>query len=116
MKQTKSVSLRVPDWADKQAVKCQVGGQPREFQWGGQYIDLGKVEAGQTATVEFPISVREVRTVLGDKEFQLWSKGNTVVDVEPTGKTFPIFERNHYRGPVRYRKVSRFAAEETIDW
>ena len=116
MKQTKSVSLRVPAWADKQEVKCQVGGQTREFQWDGQYIDLGKVKRGQTATVEFPISVREVRTVLGDKEFQLWIKGNTVVDVEPTGKIFPIFERNHYRGPVRYRKVSRFAAQETIDW
>ena len=116
MKQSKSVSLRVPEWADKQKVKCQFGSWPREFQWDGQSIDLGKVETGQTATVEVPIPLREVRTVLGDKEFQLWIKGNTVVDVEPSGKIHPIFERNHYRGPVRYRKVSRFAAQETIDW
>ena len=117
MKQGKRVSLRIPEWAEKRNVKCRVAGQSRTFPWRGRYIDLGKIEAGQTATVEFPIRARKAETVLGDKQYELWVKGNTVVDIKPEGKISPLYQRDHYLGgSVRYKKVNRFCARETIDW
>ena len=95
----------------------QIDGQPREFRWDSRYIELATVDGGQTVTVEFPIETREVNSKMGGTEFQLTLRGNEVVDIKPEGTLSPLYQRDHYmRGPVRYKKVTRFLAKETIEW
>ena len=117
MKQSKNVSLRIPEWVGKEHVECRVDGQPREFRWDGRYIELATVDGGQTVTVEFPIETREVNSKMGGTEFQLTLRGNEVVDIKPEGTISPLYQRDYYmRGPVRYKKVTRFLAKDTIEW
>jgi hypothetical protein len=43
-------------------------------------------------------------------------RGNTVISVDPPGKTCPIYQREYYRGDVRWRTVSRFVSSEHVQW
>jgi len=117
MKQPRRLSIRIPAWTDRKKVMCRVNDQPRQFAWNEGYIDVGWANSGQRVSVEFPIQVRPIETVMGGKSYGLRIKGNEVVNIQPDGKICPIYQRDHYwHGPVRYKKVTRFCPQETINW
>jgi hypothetical protein len=39
-------------------------------------------------------------------------RGADVIGIDPPGKYYPRYEREKYRGPVQWKKVKRFIAED----
>ena len=84
-KTASTVNVRVPLWADKAAVRCQVNGREKNTHWVGNYLAISGVAGGDVITVEFPMGeTRETYTLPSHPDrYTLSMKGNTLVDIEP---------------------------------
>ena len=51
-------------------------------------------------------------------DFTMIIKGNSVVFIDPPGKYYPFYQRDHYRqNQVRWVKRRQFVADQSaIDW
>jgi hypothetical protein len=57
-----------------------------------------------------------VRENIGGVAYTLVVRGNTVISIDPPGSNGPLYERDYYRGPARWRTVERFIPNQTISW
>ena len=125
MKKAMRLQVRIPSWVDNpDAVICTVDAQPRTFMWSGRFIDLGIVEDGQQARIEFPQPDRSVETTIHwlDKEkmptertYTLRMRGWDIVDISPRdpGLPFAFFTDEAKRhDEIRYKTVTRFAPQQ----
>ncbi len=111
--------VHAPEWietgSDDLSVTCS--GKRRTIAWKDRYLDLGSFEPGETVEITFLISERTEKERMGEKDFTLVIKGNTVVSVDPPGKHCPLFNREHYRASeTRWREVERFVPEESLHY
>ncbi len=96
VKSAENVLVRVPGWAPKQNVKAYVQKKPIEVVWDGEYAVFEKVNQGQQLTVTYPLRIAEVKETPGSldgTEYTEKWRGNTIVDITPSGKWIPMFER-----------------------
>ena len=112
-----AVAVRIPPWTDRAAVRCKVNGDPREFAWSGNYIETQGLRQGDVITIEFPMPQTTVSREIGGTTYKLMIKGNTVVDIDPKGTVYPLYERQKYTsGKAPLKKVTRFVSAEAIAW
>jgi hypothetical protein len=117
MKQALPLWVRAPEWVKQDEFICRVGGKPRDLKWDGRHASPGIIQAGETVSFLFPISTRKVSTKIGEIDCRLTIKGNTVIDVDPSGKICPIYERGRYAADqAPMKKVTRFAPVREVDW
>ena len=95
----KSLLLHAPAWVQtgSRDLTATVKDTPRAIHWEGRYLDLGPVTAGQTVEIRFPIAERTVKETIGTLPYTLVVRGDTVVAIDPPGKTGPLYLRDHYR-------------------
>ena len=113
------VLIRVPEWIEtgSDQVTCRVNGQDREFAWKDRYVDVGSAGPEDKVTLAFPIQERTVTEMIGNVLYTLVIRGNEVVFMDPPGTNHPLYQRAHYReNATRWRKISRFVAQESITW
>jgi len=117
VKQAPRVAVRIPDWTDRRRVTCRVNGAQQDLVWNGNYVGIGGLKPGDQVAVEFPM--REVtcfRQIAG-VPYRLRIKGNTVVDIDPEGKIYPLYQRDGYlRDKAPLRKVTRFVPQDRPIW
>ena len=117
LKQSCRLKIRLNNWIDQDRVSCTIGGKNASFSWEGRYIDLGRVNDGQTVTIRFPIQERTEKLRTGKLVYRVTFRGNDVVSVEPRGKNYALYQRDHYRFErPRYLKTKRFVAQKTVRW
>ena len=117
VKEPVELSVRIPEWAGQEDVTCTVNEQARKVTWDGRYARLGNVQKDDSATLRFPISERSEYVNIEKHAFRILRRGNTCVAIDPPGTNVPLFHRDHYRSDTtRWRKMTRFVADETIDW
>ena len=117
LKQACELSLRTPEWVKPDQTKCTVNGSERSLSWDGRYAVVGKVAPNDVATLVFPISERTEKVRIQGIDYTLTCKGNDVVHIDPPGKYCPLYPRDKYRdNRARTKKVTRFVAEQQIDW
>jgi len=64
---------------------------------------------GDRVKLTFPIVERTVKTKLGGRLYTLVIKGNEVVSIDPPGKHYPYYQRDHYReNKARWVNRERF--------
>ena len=115
----KSLSVRMPEWiADgSKDVSCTVDNKPRGFTWESRYLALGPVEKGDKIDILFPIEERTVEQRIGNVDYTLVIKGNTVVHIDPPGKNCPLYQREHFRSDTAMcKKTERFVSDRIINW
>jgi len=115
----KSVSVHAPEWIEtgSDEMVVTVDGKPRALGWKGRHVNLGSVKSGSTVEIKFPISERTVKEKIGNIEYTLVVKGNTVVFINPPSTNNPFYQRDHYReNRVHWRKMKRFVADQQIEW
>jgi len=117
-KTAKELSVRIPMWADKEAVRCKVGRKSRPLIWVGNYLVIDKIRTGDVVTIEFPmVETTEYHTepTYGIR-YTCHFKGNTLVDISPrpekpnwkemgsddgkataVRKGYPIYLRDHMK-------------------
>jgi hypothetical protein len=110
--------VHAPQWipTGDRGVTVQVAGRPRPWSWYGRYLDLGRAQPGETIVIEFPIAERVVKEKIGQAEFTLTVRGDTVAWIDPPGRICPLFHRDYYRNGVRWGKVQRFVTDRPIDF
>jgi hypothetical protein len=114
-----TVLVRVPEWvaANSSDVAATTATGSRQFTWEGRYLNLGSAKPGDVVTVTFPISTRTTKETIGNVDYTLEIKGNTVVSIDPPGKNGPLYERAYYRADkAPMRKVERFVPDAPIKW
>jgi hypothetical protein len=117
VKQPCKLQVRIPQWVKPQETTCRVNGESRELTFDGRYAQVGDVDAGDLAAIAFPIAERTVKTTIGGKHYTLIIKGNDIVFIDPAGKWYPFYQRDHYReNRVRWVKRDRFVANDILDW
>jgi DUF1680 family protein len=117
VKQPVDLSIRIPEWVTPGETRCQVSGDERELEWDERYAQVGALKPGDVATLSFPIFERTDVVHIEKERFTLVRKGNEVVSIEPSGRYYPLYQRQHYREDTpRWRKVSRFISDEGVKW
>ena len=91
--------MHAPEWiaTGSGEIKALVDGTPRAFTWQARYLNLGDAKQGQTVRLEFPIGEKTVKEKMGSATYTLLVRGNTVVGIDPPGKTCPLFQREYLR-------------------
>ena len=93
VKQVPVLFVRVPDWVPKNEVKLD--GQ-KKFEWRGDYLKLSNLKKGQLICVTYSLREEQWKEEIGSGEFLLRWKGDTVVEILPQGKNYPLYRRNNY--------------------
>ncbi|MAG35295.1 MAG: hypothetical protein CL878_03475 [Dehalococcoidia bacterium] len=117
IKQPCRLKVRIPEWVEPSETSCRVGEAIRDVEWEGRYAVVGTVSAGEVVQLTFPISEREVEVDIEKQRYVLIIKGNEVVSIDPPGRFYPFYQRDHYReNVVRWRKTTRFVSAEDVYW
>ena len=67
--------------------------------------------------VEFPMRETTLFKYIGTAAYKLRIKGNTVVEINPKGTIYPLYQRDHYRrDKAPMKKVNRFVPDDRIIW
>ncbi len=117
VKEPVELAVRIPEWVQPEDTKCTVNSAAIEPRFDGRYAAVGKVVPDDLVTLAFPIAERSEWINVEKRAYRTLLKGNTCVDIDPSGVNVPIFQRGHYRGnETRWRNRTRFVADQQIDW
>ena len=118
VKKPLQLQVRIPGWAATEKTVCKVNEQARELEWDGRYARVGHVKPGDVVVLTFPIEERTVKEKMWGTDYTMVIKGNSVVFIDPPGKYYPFYQRDHYRqNQVRWVKRRQFvAAQPPIEW
>ena len=117
------LSLRVPRWADRTAVRCQVNDSLVTPHWLGQYVILDGLRPRDVVTVTFPVVEETAKySSQGTRspeptDYTLHFKGNDLVDISPRkqGVGYPVYLRDSYRQDHAPKKsVTRFVSSASL--
>jgi hypothetical protein len=90
--QAKKVSVRKPGWANATQTKILLNGKEHKARLAGTYFDLGPLQAGSTVRIEFPDQTTRKKEKIGEVEFTTLWRGNAVVEIEPAGEIYPLYQ------------------------
>ena len=118
VKKPLNLQVRIPGWAETGKTVCKVNEQERELEWEGRYARVGHVKPGDVVVLTFPIEERTVKEKMWGTDYSMIIKGSSVVFIDPPGKYYPFYQRDHYRqNQVRWVKRKQFVATQpAIDW
>lgn len=116
IKQACRLDVHIPQWARPEDTQVSVDGQARGgCSWSNRYIQVGAVKPGETVTLQWPIAERTLKEKLWATDYTLIVKGNTVVLIDPPGRYYPFYRRDHYReDQTRWVKRARFVASSPV--
>ena len=117
VKDAPKLAVRIPEWTERTKVTCQVNGSGKDVVWAGNYIRLQNLKSTDEVTVEFPMRDVSLFKQIGTAPYKLRIKGNTVVDINPKGTIYPLYQRDHYlKDKAPMRKTEMFVPSHRIIW
>jgi hypothetical protein len=125
-KAARRISVRVPFWADRRAIRAEVSGNEASLDWTGNYLIFDGLKPDDAVGLSFPVKEVTHRYTVNansDKE-QMYTctfRGSTLVDISPRDEaptSYPLYRREHLRRDVTSIKtVERFvAAAKVVAW
>lgn len=87
----KSLSVRIPDWVDRDTLRLEVQGQtvPKP-KFADSYLQVGTLPPGQVGTIWFNIPQSVTRETVDGQIYTATWWGNQVIDITPRGACSPI--------------------------
>ncbi|MDO8685524.1 MAG: glycoside hydrolase family 127 protein [Clostridiales bacterium] len=117
VKQNVDLKVRIAEWVKPEDVRCTVNGKDIEVIMDGRYIQAGSVCNGDEVVVQFPIYERTETVIVEKQKYTIILRGNDVVNIDPPGTNWPLYQRGHYRtGETLWKKATRFVPVEEIKW
>jgi len=117
IKEPVHLEVRIPQWVKPQDTRCEVNGQSRSISFDGRYAEVGAVVPKDVVTFTFPISERSAEAWIEKRRYQFVIKGNEVVVIDPPGRNYPCYQRQHYRvDGTRWKKTTRFVPDHAAQW
>ena len=122
-KTAKKLSVRIPRWVDKKAVRCSVNEKVVLAVWLNNYLLFEELGKKDVVTIEFPmVESTEKYTVYG-RQFICRFKGNTLIHIEAkdgpplADPAYRTYQREHYRQTkAPMKKVTRYVSPVIIAW
>lgn len=97
---TGDVRLRLPSWADRNAVSSSLEGQGLQFELGSDFVLIHQPTVGTSFDVALPLKVEWTSDVVNDRAITIVWKGDSVLAMSPMGTPFPFFlDPNDVGGP-----------------
>ena len=103
MKAPRDVAVRIPGWVPWAEVAATVDDNPARFERKGGYLWLYGLQPGDVARISYPLRAESRSYVLGDDTYQAGFKGDTVVNVSPSGYFSPLYQRDQYLSSEPHR-------------
>lgn len=116
-KKNLDVAIRLPEWAGAEQASGSVNGVQRPVRAEGRWVRAGRVSAGDTVTLTFPVPDRMERIHVEKRTYRIRLRGSTCLAIDPPGRNVPLFRRDQDYGPAkRWRKAERFVPERVVVW
>ncbi|MFH1008797.1 MAG: hypothetical protein V1800_15075 [Candidatus Latescibacterota bacterium] len=126
-KTAREAYVRIPLWADKERVGCEINDRMVSPEWFGRYLRIEHLKAGDTVTLQFPVVERtEIRTTEesllegmhgwpGSVPRTFSYKGNTLIKISPSIPGWPLGEEDWhpYRGRAEKYRADQAPMSET---
>jgi hypothetical protein len=117
VKQGVDLSIRIPEWVTPAETHCKVNDKDRSLEWEGRYAKVGSVKPGDVVILTFPIFKQTDHAHIEKQPYTLVRKGNEVISIDPPGRYYPLYQRQHYSDDApRWRRITRFISDEIINW
>jgi hypothetical protein len=86
-----NVRVRIPEFVEAKDIQAACNKAPLQTKVWGNYLELGRRQAGESLEVIYPLSAREEEVTIGNPGFQQYRyrvtwKGDTVVRMTPVGE------------------------------
>src|SRR5437868_2599267 len=84
-KTAREISVRIPKWADKRAVRCRMNHKEIPRRWAGNYLLIPVVAPRDEVVVEFPLveAMEKYTERTYNQQYTCRLRGNTVMDISP---------------------------------
>ena len=91
-KKAERMSVRMPLWVDRNAVRCLANGQEIPLRWLGRQLQIADLQPHDAVTITFPmVETTERHTEpTYDTTYTCQFKGNTLVDITPRPAEFSL--------------------------
>ena len=91
-KQAERMSVRIPLWVDRTALRCEVNGRKVPIRWLGRQLQVEDLQPGDTVTITFPMveTIEKHTERTYNTTFTCRFKGNTLIDISPRPKEFSL--------------------------
>jgi len=130
-KSAKLIHVRIPQWVDRNAIKCSVNNKKIALNWLDNYLMISPKGEKDVIAIEFPMveRVEKFKATTFETTYTCTFKGNTLVDISPRpkephwdkmaddagdwfkiGKQYPIYQRDYYKktkAPIK--KIKRYS-------
>ncbi|MBI2193641.1 MAG: glycoside hydrolase family 127 protein [Planctomycetes bacterium] len=122
-KAARRLSVRIPSWVDRRALRAEVSGSPRPLEWVANYLTFGALKPGDVITLTFPLRETTARYTVNartpkEQSYTCTFRGSTLVDISPrdeSATSYPLYQRSHLRQESPPMKtVTRFVPARTI--
>jgi hypothetical protein len=104
LRAARRLMVRLPDWASVGEVNATANGGTTTFRADGRWLDFGRLKAGATVTLTYPMVSRTTKERVGGngktggfcpaaekREFTVLWRGNVVVGLDPAGPLLPLW-------------------------
>ena len=92
----RDMGVRIPGWVSWSEVAVTVNDRPARFEHKGKYLWLHGLQAGNVATIRYPLPTESRSCTLAENTYQVDFKGDTVVSITPKGHISPLYQRDQY--------------------
>jgi len=90
------ISVRIPAWIPRAALKCNVDGQPAVPEWQGRYAQFDGLKGAETIILEFPL--KKETLYLPVDRIRAEFRGTTCLSTAPVDESF-MLESGSSAGP-----------------
>jgi hypothetical protein len=117
-KTAQRITVRIPRWVERGAIRSDVNGRDAEPFWLNNYLVFDGLRERDVVSINFPMVESEEKYTLAGQEYTCYLKGNTLVDISPREEEgHPIYLRDFYkqdRAPTK--QVTRYVSPIVPSW
>ena len=120
-KLARKLSVRIPGWVDKRAVRGSKNGRLVPLLWVGNYLVFDSILVRDIVVINFPLTQETVTyTMPFDQVYTLKLKGGTVIDISPRDESpvgYALYLRDEFKKDVApLQRRSPYVPDTVIDW
>lgn len=95
LRTSRRLSVRAPEHVQPEEAEVTIDGRRVCPHWEGRRAHLGRLSAGQIASLTYPLRDRQARYEIAGTGYSGWWRGGTMVEIEPAGDGYGAYRRRH---------------------
>ncbi|MHB1295805.1 MAG: hypothetical protein ACYC4R_12510 [Anaerolineae bacterium] len=96
LKAERTLHVRIPPSVARSVVQVMVNEAPAQASWERSYVCIEGLQAGDVASVRYPLPLHTRTYTSGEDVYLAAYKGDTLTAITPRGRYAPLYQRDHY--------------------